>query len=69
MSHEEIGDILDSEREWRRYLIQKLDKMETQHDLLHSDIIQMKTWAKVWRLAWGGTFGLLLAYIQAKLSK
>lgn len=61
-------DLLDNEREWRRFLIKKVESIEAEFTHISKEIAMMKVWNLMFRLVGGGIFAILLIWIESKLS-
>lgn len=60
-------ELLDNEREWRRFLIKKVVAIESDFSAISRDIAMMKVWNLVFRLIGGGLFAMFLLWVEAKL--
>lgn len=60
-------DILDNEREWRRYIIRRLDGIASAQYQTSRQIGEMKVWNVVFRLAGAGLFAIVLLWIEHKV--
>lgn len=58
--------LLDNEREWRRFIIKKMMKIEDEFSYISHEITRIKTWNTVYRLLGGGIFAILLIWIETR---
>jgi len=75
-----VEDLIDNEREWRKLLFKKIEKIDTKLDAMHdehsefrTDLIQMKVWNRIFRAASGvifsSLFGLLIWLLKGNIDQ
>lgn len=67
MEDSHVEDLIKNEKEWRRYLVKKLDAMQKEHAVFREDITALRVWNRVWRVIGAATLGLLVFWIKGKL--
>lgn len=53
--------LLENEREWRRYIVEKLERIE-------SKLASQSEWTFAFRLVSGALFAILLVYMEYRLN-
>lgn len=64
---EHIEALINNEKDWRRYLVKKMDAMQQEHVGFHKDLSSIKVWNKIWRLVGGSILGLLMYFVRDRL--
>ena len=67
MEDEHIESLIGNEREWRKYLVKKLDTMQKEHAIFRDQITALRVWNRVWRVIGAATLGLLVFWIKGKI--
>lgn len=60
-------NLLDNEREWRRFLIKQVGKIEEDFNYVAKEIERIKVWNLVFRMIGGAVFALILIWVESKL--
>lgn len=61
MEEHRLRELIENEKEWRRYIVEQMESMKT-------DVSGLKTWSLVFRLAGVGAFTFLWIWIEHKLN-
>ncbi len=56
MDESHVDDLIENEKEWRRYIVKKLDKVETEQVKIKEEMAAFRLWG------WGGR-GLLAIFL------
>lgn len=62
-----MKEILENEKEWRRYLVNKVDKIDENQNILINKVTKIETKAKVMGFAFGNIGAMVFSYIAKKL--
>lgn len=65
--NDNLDEILDNEREWRRIIYADVQKIKEQAVAIKNDVEGLRAWNLVFRAAGATLFGLLFAYIKTVL--
>lgn len=68
MDDSQIEALIDNERDWRKYLVKKMDAMQREHMKFHQEIAAMRVWNRITRIGAGTILGLLIYWVKGKLS-
>ena len=66
MNDSQLDNLLENEREWHRYMIERIEKMSEKSQEIGNQIAAIKVWSMVFRLTGSAMFALLLIWIQVK---
>jgi hypothetical protein len=59
--------LFENDREWRAYLVEKIEALVTDHADTRHRITKLEVWGTVYRVAVSALFGLLLVYVEYRL--
>lgn len=66
MDDQQVDILIESEREWRRYLVKETQSIRKELAAQGKEIEKLKVWTWISRGAIGTAFGLLLAWAKSK---
>jgi hypothetical protein len=67
MDDKDYDGLLDNEREWRRFLIRKVESIESEFTHTAREIAAIKVWNIVFRIIGASVFTIVLIWIESKL--
>lgn len=68
MDDGQLDTLLENEREWRRYVIERVERMSSDTSELGRQIAAIKVWSLVFRIAGSAIFAVLCIWIQSKIT-
>ena len=68
MDDTQLDNLLENEREWRRYVIERIEKMSSENIEIGKQIAAIKVWSMVFRLSGSALFAVLCIWIESKLT-
>lgn len=61
MNDDHFKMLLDNDKEWRSFMINKIES-------IHSELTALKSWSLVFRLAGSAAFAILLIWLEIRIS-
>lgn len=63
----ERDHLLENDREWRRYLVEKIETLIIDHANTSDRLSRVEVWNHVFRIVGAGIFALLLVWVELRL--
>lgn len=67
MDDTQLDNLLENEREWRRYVIERIERMAEDNHEISNQIAGIKVWSMVFRISGSALFAVLCIWIESKL--
>ena len=66
MDENHLAALIGNEREWRKYLIRKLEELSKEQSELRGSVQEMRTWGRIWRGIGGAILAVVVAWFSNK---
>lgn len=73
MDNQTLEKLLENDREWRKYIVEKIEGVSKTQNMQSADIAAIKVWNLVFRTigaaAWGSAAAILLILFEYSINK
>ncbi len=68
MNDDKLESLLENEREWRRFVITRIERMSDENVEIVQQIAAIKVWSIIFRVAGSALFAVLCIWMDSKLN-
>jgi hypothetical protein len=67
MERKRLKNILDNDREWRKFIVDEITELRRDVKHLHGDVSSLKVWSWITRSAFVSAMGAVIYFIKDRL--